>query len=97
MGDSDIVEVNLNQREINLLLKYAYPFDNEKEQLIRYKDKLGVHTLKGDIFYLSRLIGDLVYSANEINDEELLEELDRICVAIEYAEQGKSRKPFLVQ
>ena len=85
MGDSDIVEVDFNQREINLLLEYAYPFDNEKEQLIGYKDKPGIHTLKVDAFYLPNLIGDLVYSAKAINDEALLEELDQICIVMECA------------
>lgn len=97
MGDDGTVEIMLNQREVNLLLEYAYPFDKEREQLDRYRDAPGTHTLKVDTFYLSRLIGDLVYSAKEIEDEGLLEELNRICIAMEYAEQGKSRKPFLVQ
>ena len=60
------------------------------------KDTPGAHTLKVDTFYLSRLIGDLVYSAKEIEDEGLLEELDQICITMEYAEQGKSTKPFPV-
>lgn len=97
MGDDGAVEIMLNQREANLLLEYACPFDKETERLNRYRDTPGTHTLKVDTFYLSRLLGDLVYTAKEIEDRGLLEELDRICVAMEYAEQSKSRKPFLVQ
>ena len=37
MGDGDIVGIVLSQRELNLLLEYAYPFDNEREQLARHK------------------------------------------------------------
>lgn len=96
MSDSDVVEVELSQREVNLLLEYAYPFDDEREQLEKFKDSPGLHVLRVDTFYLSRLIGDLVYSAKGIEDEELLEEFDTICITMENAEQGKSRKPFVV-
>jgi hypothetical protein len=97
MDEDSTVEILLNQREVNLLLKYAFPFDQEREQLNSHRDAPGTHAFKVDTFYLSILISDLVYSAKEIKDEGLLEELNRICIAMENAEQDNSMKPFLVQ
>jgi hypothetical protein len=97
ISNDDVIEVKLNQREVNLLLEYAYPFENEEEQLHSFQSIPGIHILKVDEFYLSRLIGDLVYSAKEIENESLLKELDRLCTAMELAEQGKARKLFLVK
>jgi len=85
---SNAVEVELTQYEINLLLEYAYPFDEEKEQLLQYKDMRGVHTIKIDCYYLPLLIGDLVYSAKKINSEKILNEFDMLCILLENAENN---------
>lgn len=88
--------VTLSQREVNLLLQYAYPFEHESAQLDKFKDKPGNHNLKVDAFYLVHLIGDLVYSAKKISDQGLLNEIDQICIALENAEKMKNNPPLLV-
>ena len=77
------VEIELTSRQVEILLVYSHPFDEEEEQLKSFAGKPGNHRLKSDEFYLPRLIGDLVYSAKTIHDETLLEEFDEICTIIE--------------
>ena len=89
--DGDIKSVQLTQREVNLLLRYGYPFEEIEAQLQECKDRKGTHTLKISDFDLSHLIGDLVYSAKKINDEDLLEELDAVCSVLENAEHSAIR------
>jgi hypothetical protein len=89
VSTDDIKSVSLTQREVDLLLQYSYPFDDEEEQLRAFHGRGGTHVLKVDSFYLSRLIGDLVYSAKSI--QSLLDELDALCDVLEHAEQHNSR------
>lgn len=42
----DVIEVELSQREVQLLLKYAYPFDHEQAQLDSVGAKAGYHLLQ---------------------------------------------------
>jgi hypothetical protein len=63
-------------------------------QLRAFHGRGGTHVLKVDSFYLSRLIGDLVYSAKSI--QSLLDELDALCDVLENAEQHNSRVRGLV-
>lgn len=80
------VQIELTKRHIELLLKYSYPFDNESEQLERMngiKDEF--QKLLTDDFYAPRLIGDLAYSAKEIDNQMLLDELDELCEIVETA------------
>jgi hypothetical protein len=94
VSTDDIKSVSLTQREVDLLLQYSYPFDDEEEQLRAFNGRGGTHVLKVDSFYLSRLIGDLVYSAKSI--QSLLDELDALCDVPENAEQHNSRVRGLV-
>ena len=94
VSTDDIKSVSLTQREVDLLLQYSYLFDDEEEQLRAFHGKGGTHVLKVDSFYLSRLIGDLVYSAKSI--QSLLDELDALCDVLENAEQHNSRVRDLV-
>lgn len=89
--DSDLKSVQLTQREVNLLLRYGYPFEEIQAQLNACKNRQGTHTLKISDFDLSHLIGDLVYSAKKINDDDLLEELDAVCSVLENAEHHATR------
>lgn len=91
MTDDDIKSVRLTQREVQLLLRYAYPFEEAEEQLNACKDVKGSHTLKLEIFDLEHLIGDFVYSAKNINDNQLLKELDALCDVLENALKSDSR------
>src|ERR1019366_2755468 len=94
VSTDDIKSVSLTQREVDLLLQYSYPFDDEEEQLRAFHGRGGTHVLKVDSFYLSRLIGDLVYSAK--SNQSLLDELDALCDVLENAEQHNSRVRGLV-
>jgi hypothetical protein len=42
-------------------------------------------------FDIEHLIGDLVYSAKKINDDDVLEELDALCSVPENAEHHATR------
>lgn len=80
------VHIELTKRQIELLLKYSYPFDHEREQLERMngiKDEF--QELSTDDFYAPRLVGDLAYSAKEIDNEMLLDELDELCEIVDTA------------
>jgi hypothetical protein len=84
----DLISVTLTQHEVELLLRYGYPFEHEEKQLRHFEGKAGLHVLKVDSFYLSHLIGDLIRSAKTIRSNRLLEELDELCTALENAERG---------
>gem|GEM_PF-852017 len=82
---NDVIEVELSQREVQLLLKYAYPFDHEQAQLDSVSAKAGYHLLQFEIGTTLGLIGDLVSSARKIKRSNLLEELDELCSVLELA------------
>ena len=80
------VLIELTSRQVDLLLEYSYPFDNEEEQLKNLQKERGeFHTLKSDDFYAPILIGDICHCAKKVDDEYLLEELDEIADIIEMA------------
>jgi len=91
MEEDGIVTVELSQREVKLLLRYGYPFEEAKEQLEAFKDRKGTHRLKIDTFYLSMTIADLVRSAKTIRSDAVLEEIDALCSVLESAEQNEPR------
>lgn len=90
------VEVELTGRQAEILVKYTYPFDEDKEQLESFIGKPGNHRLKSDDFYLPMITGDLVYSAKKINDGNLLDEFDGICTIIELAVSRADRTTVVV-
>jgi len=86
MSDDNLISTDLTQREVKLLLRYSYPFEDVAAQLEAFKDRRGTHCLKVHPYYLPKLIGDLVYSAKKVEDERLLAELDELCTVLEMAE-----------
>jgi len=48
MSEKDIVTVELSQREVQLLLRYGYPFEDAKAQLKAFKGRKGPNRLKID-------------------------------------------------
>lgn len=88
--EADAVVVELSQREVALLLRYGYPFDEEKTQLQAFGG-IGPHQLTISRFNLSMMIAELVRSAKTIRSDNVLEELDRLCSALESAEDGQPR------
>jgi hypothetical protein len=79
----ETVRIELTQRQVELLLKYTDPFDDEENQLKKFNGKSGYHILESDDFYAPRLAGDIVYSAKKIDDDFLLEELIELADIIE--------------
>ena len=45
-GQDDIVTVTLSKREVDLLLRYGYPFEEAKEQLEAFKGRTGTNRLR---------------------------------------------------
>jgi N12 class adenine-specific DNA methylase len=89
--EGDLKTVQLTQREVKLLLKYGYPFEDIEAQLNAYKNRKGTHTIKISQFNIEHLIGDLVYSAKKLTNNTVLEELDAVCSVLENAEHHASR------
>ena len=80
------VKIELSSRQVDLLLKYGYAFENEEKQLKKFSEKRSNwHVLVSDDFYAPRLVGDLVYSAKKLTDESILDELDELSDEIDIA------------
>jgi len=89
--EDDLKTVRLTQREVNLLLKYGYPFEDIEARLNACKNRKGTHAIKISQFDIEHLIGDLVYSAKKLTNNTVLEELDAVCSVLENAEHHASR------
>ena len=78
------MKIELSSRQVDLLLRYGYAFEDEEKQLKECSEKSDEwHVLVSDDFYAPRLIGDLVYSAKKIRNESVLDELDELCDVID--------------
>ena len=78
------IKIELTSRQVNLLIKYGYAFEDEEKQLKAFSKKIDEwHVLVSDDFYAPKLIGDLVYSAKRLTDESVLDELDELCDVID--------------
>ncbi|HLA70353.1 MAG TPA: hypothetical protein VK624_02510 [Steroidobacteraceae bacterium] len=87
--NSDLRTVELMPRELELLLNYGYPFAEQEQALRDSKAVKGVHRVRIGAYWIELMIADLVRSAKEIpkhrRNSALLEELDAVCSALEYA------------
>ncbi len=77
--------IELTSRELHLLLEYGYPFDEQAHTLRASKAVRGYHRVRLDSFWIEMLLGDVIRSAREITNRRLLDELDGVCGALEYA------------
>lgn len=77
--------VELTPREVRLLLKYGYPWLEDEKKLRNSRAVAGVHRVRIDAYWIEMMIADVIRSAREIRSGALLEELDRLCYALEYA------------
>lgn len=77
--------MELTPRELALLLEYGYPFSDQERKLRGSKAVKGWHGVRIGAYWIELMIADLVRSAKEIDDGALLEELDAVCSALEYA------------
>ena len=78
MTEPTELRLRLSARERDLLSEYGYPFEDFGVQLSEVEGHRGTKTLIIVPFYLGALLADIVHSAKEIDDEELLEELDAL-------------------
>ena len=85
---SDERLVQLTQREVELLLRYAYPFEAEAAKLRACKPREGWYDVWIAGYWLSQWIGDLSYSVRKVRGVRLREELDALCCVLENAERG---------
>lgn len=83
--------LELTRRELDLILKYGYPFPDHAELLRASKVKDGWHIAHIDPYWISMWIADIVRSARSIRKQSLLEELDALCDVLETAEHRHAR------
>jgi hypothetical protein len=83
--------LELTRRELDLILKYGYPFPEHAELLRASEFKNGWHIAHIDPYWVSMWIADIVRSARSIRKQSLLEELDALCDVLGTAEQRNSR------
>jgi hypothetical protein len=84
-SDLRLRALELTSREVQLLLKYGYPFPEQEQALRESKAVKGVHRVRIDSYWIELMVGDLVRSAKELRSQALLEELDALCDALESA------------
>ena len=79
--------LHLTKREIKLLLRYAYPFEEAATKLRACKSRVGWYSVEFAASWLSQWIGDLSYSIRKVRSDTLREELDALCCVLENAER----------
>lgn len=87
MSHEELIKIKLLPDEQELLLKYGYPFEPEKEQLKKMKARGRIGTLSIKPYFLSLLIGDLCYSINKRTTGRIQDELLELCDRLEYVER----------
>ena len=82
------IEIEINQRVAKLILKYGYPFPEQKKLFEAVKNKPGWHSINIDKYWLEIIIGNLCISLKEIRSRTLLEEVNELCDELEMAIKG---------
>lgn len=77
--------LELSLREVDLLLKYGYPFPEAEQPLRESRAVKGIHHVRIDAYWLEMMLGDLCRSVREQSSHALLEELDALCDVLELA------------
>ncbi len=91
----DLRTLELTTREVKLLLKYGYPFDEQEKTLRASRAVKGCHRVRIGAYWIEMMVADLVRSAKKLRSPSLLEEIDALCDVLENALTDRS-KPFLV-
>ena len=79
------IGLEISKREVNLILKYGYPFTDEKEKFKDASKKNGIKEFDISKYWLELIVGDLCRSIREMKNTQLQEELDCLCESIEIA------------
>lgn len=82
---SENIEIEITGREAKLILKYGYPFPDQKEIFLPISGKDGFHVVNIDKYWLEIIIGDLCRSLRDVKSESLQEDLDSLCNNLEFA------------
>jgi len=78
--------LELTPRELVLLLEYGSPFPEQRQKLRDSKAVKGYRRVPIDAVWTEMMLVDIVRSAREIDNPELLEEdLDALCSALDCA------------
>jgi hypothetical protein len=83
--ESDLRTLEITPRERDLLLKYGYPFADEEKKLRDSRAVKGFHRVRIGAYWIELMVADLIRSAREIRSGALLDELDALCSALEFA------------
>jgi hypothetical protein len=83
--ESNLRTLELTPRERDLLLEYGYPFPEQEQKLRDSKAVKGFHRVRIGAYWIELMLADLVRSAREIRSGALLDELDALCSALEFA------------
>lgn len=86
----DPCTLELTTREVKLLLKYGYPFDEAEQPLRASRAVKGYHRVQIDAYWLEMLLADLSRSTREVRSQSLAEELDALCSVLESALHARS-------
>ena len=87
MVERDTIEIELLPEQRELILKYGYPFPDERKQLQRHASSSDIEVLTINPFYLEKMIGDLSYSINKRTKGSVQSDLLDLCDRLEYAEK----------
>lgn len=91
----DLRTLELTTREVKLLLKYGYPFEDEQKALHASRAVKGYHRVRIGAYWIEMMVADLIRSAKELRTPSLLDEIDALCDVLENALANPS-KPTLV-
>jgi hypothetical protein len=91
----DLRTLELTTREIKLLLKYGYPFDEQEKTLRASRAVKGYHRVRMGAYWIELMVADLIRSAKKLRSPALLEEIDALCDVLENALLDRST-PSLV-
>jgi hypothetical protein len=83
--DRDARTVELTTRQVVLLIEYGYPFAEQEQRLRASKATKGIHRVRIGAYWIELMMADLLRSAREISNRRLLDELDELYSALEYA------------
>jgi hypothetical protein len=92
----DLRTLELTTREVKLLLKYGYPFEDEQKTLRASQAVKGYHHVRIGAYWIEMMVADLIRSAKELRAPSLLEEIDALCDALENALTNPSKSCLVV-
>jgi hypothetical protein len=81
--DRDLRTLELTTREVTLLLKYGYPFEEAQQALQTSRATKGYHRVRIGAYWIEMMVADLIRSAKKLRSQSLLEQIDALCDVLE--------------